>query len=244
MMAYKGIRKTLYWKFIQKDLLQKAAAIHAITASEEARIRELGIQAPTCVVPNGVFLPHEGGALPPDFPKGSIVLFVGRIHPVKGLDVLLEAFARVTYPCTLVVAGPDPDGQWANLKLRVPHAKVVFLGCVDDADLGAVYRRADILVLPSRSEVLGLVTLEAMAHRVPVLISPFCGLSERDLAGAGEIVDLDPNLLARAIEALLANPDRRARMGEAGLQLVRDRYAWDAIGRSLADLYKGLGQAS
>jgi 2-deoxystreptamine N-acetyl-D-glucosaminyltransferase/2-deoxystreptamine glucosyltransferase len=181
----------------------------------------LGAPAPK-VIPGGVDLPdgdrHE--ALPPE------VLYAGRLSPEKGVLELAEAAAGMK----LVVAGDGP------LRGRVPHA----LGFVPREELFSLYRRAAVVVCPSRREGFGVVCLEAMAHGVPVVASAVGGLL--DLVVDGETGLLVPpgdvEALRRALERLLADPALRRRLGEAGRARARSEFSWEAAARKLRSAYE------
>ncbi|MGH3130412.1 MAG: glycosyltransferase, partial [Gaiellaceae bacterium] len=164
------------------------------------------------VIPSGVDLPAEVGeeAEPPE------ILFAGRLSAEKGILELLEAAAGLE----LVVAGDGP------LRDRVHGA----LGMLPHAELEERYRRAAIVVCPSRREGFGVACAEAMAHGRPVVAAAVGGLL--DLVVDGEtgllVPPRDPRALRAALERLLGDRELRRRLGAAGRERVRDRFSWAA----------------
>lgn len=188
---------------------------------------------------------HDGAAaaLRARYGGGPVVLFVGRFRYYKGLPVLLEAMTRV--PGTLVLVG----GGGEETELRRLHARlglgerVRFAGSLDDAGLLAHYRAADVAVLPSTlaAEAFGLVLIEAMASGVPV-VSTELGtgtsfVNQHETTGL-VVPPGDPGALAAALNRLLADPDLRRRMGEAGTRRARELFSAERMVADVLDLYR------
>jgi len=188
---------------------------------------------------------HDGAAaaLRARYGGGPVVLFVGRFRYYKGLPVLLEAMTRV--PGTLVLVG----GGGEEAELRRLHARlglgerVRFAGSLDDAGLLAHYRAADVAVLPSTlaAEAFGLVLIEAMASGVPV-VSTELGtgtsfVNQHETTGL-VVLPGDAGALAAALNRLLADPDLRRRMGEAGTRRARELFSAERMVADVLDLYR------
>lgn len=182
------------------------------------------------------------------------VLFVGRIQPLKGLAVAVEALAESRVPGArlCVVGGPSgPDGP---AELERVRASVRSAGLEDRVDLvepqphhllSTYYRAADVVVVPSRSESFGLVALEAAACGVPVVAAAVGGLSTLVVHGVtGYLVETrDPADYAARIDELLGDPGRRELLGRNAAQGAV-RYAWSTTAGRLRRLYGDLGARS
>jgi glycosyltransferase involved in cell wall biosynthesis len=168
-----------------------------------------------------------------------MILFLGRLHPTKGADKLLDAFTRMMneFPAAkLVVAGPD---EW-NLQAQWQRAgdRVVFPGMISGEEKADALARADLFCLPSSAEGFSNAVLEALANSTAVMLSPQCNFPEVESAGAGVVVEAEVEPMAAKMRELLADPARLRAMGEAGRRLVSEHYSWDAITDCLIELYR------
>ena len=175
-------------------------------------------------------------------PGNKIVLFLGRLHPKKGLDLLLPALARLGGPpATLILAG---DGEAAHVaQLReitgcLPLGdKVRWAGFVGGEEKNLLLQGADLFVLPSRHENFGLSVLEALAAGTPVLISDQVALAREVLkAGVGEVVPLEIDALTQALHRALTRRWNR----ESIRTFVADHYSWERNAATLSELYGSL----
>jgi glycosyltransferase involved in cell wall biosynthesis len=231
--------------------LRGAAALQAITAAEEKQIHRLGFVPPVAIIPNGI-CPETADCLPtpeflthhPELVGKRTILFLGRIHPVKGLDILAQAFGQLvqsrqdTY---LVVAGPDEGGYRGRVEEMLKEAgaldRTVFTGMLRGTKKLAAYAASDIFVLSSYSEVLGISTLEALASALPVIITRQCQFPEVADAGAGLVIDPDAGQLHDALAYLLDHPEEGREMGRRGRRLVIQKYTWDSAADQIKQLY-------
>jgi glycosyltransferase involved in cell wall biosynthesis len=246
--------KRVYLATVGRPLLTRAAAV-IFTAEEERRQAVYSHERPEWIVPVGLDasrferLPAPG-TFRAAFPAigGPFLLFLGRLSPQKGLDLLLAAFQRLlaSHPdLWLVIAGPDYRGYEAEVRemtrsLGLEH-RVVFPGLLDhDAKLAALVD-AERFVLPSYAENFGVVITEALACGLPVVISDKVNI-HRELADAGvaTVVQCTVESVAAGIRASLADNDLRPRMRTMGPAVVRARYTWDAIVPMLIEKYKEL----
>ncbi|MFM9019571.1 MAG: MSMEG_0565 family glycosyltransferase [Actinomycetota bacterium] len=230
---------------------------------------EFGVQAD--VVPNGVEADRFGGCtLSRDeagarmgWPGRTVVLAVGGVQPRKGSRVLLEAFARARGRLPgnplLVVAGgdgffadPSAAAAWEDDAVRLglvvhrgpgapPDADVARIGVVDDDDMPALYRAADVLAFPSTREGFGLVVVEAMAAGLPVVTSDIPVLAEflRDGDDCLMTPVGDSGPLAQALVRLVNDDDLRDRLIASARHTVR-RHTWDEAARRAEDIYAGV----
>jgi glycosyltransferase involved in cell wall biosynthesis len=180
------------------------------------------------------------------FERGPIVLFVGRLHPVKGLQPLLDAWVRVWPSYTnwrLQLVGDDPLGMQPSLERRLrgmlqPDA-VQFLGARSRAELVGLYDRASVFVLPSFTEVMGMANLEAAARGVPILTTKGTGLDLLAPYGAGIVCSSTTASIAAGLETLMGMPEMwRRRMGLAALRMAEEHLKWDRVATQFESLYR------
>ena len=254
-LQHKAWKKRIYMTAILDRMLRNADALHAITPAEKDQITRLGYDTPVIVAPNGID-PAPFDHLPDPteflnrFPalKGKrVILFLGRLNPKKGLDILARSFSAITrrFPDSiLLVAGPDEEGTRQNMEsiLRSEGIldRTVFTGLLTGEDKLAAIACADVFVLSSYSDVLGIAVLEALAARLAVVITEGCEFPEVAEHGAGFVVQASETPVSEAISALLSDDALRAHMGQRGRKLVTERYTWQATASTLTDLYKSL----
>ena len=178
------------------------------------------------------------------FPGERTVLFLSRLHYKKGLDYLgtaFEIFHRALPDVHLVVAGPNQgarDGFSRQIARSGLDGCVHLVGPLYGERKHAALRSAACFCLPSRQEGFSIAILEAMACRLPVVISDACHFPEVAECGAGHVVALDPNEIALALQRVLENGEAGRRMGDAGFQLVQSRYTWPKIAQRCVRAYE------
>ncbi|MCL6509026.1 MAG: glycosyltransferase, partial [Bryobacteraceae bacterium] len=233
--------------------LRGAACLHAVCEAEARAMRAYGLRNPIAVIPNGVDVPREAASSPPPWealvPEGAkVLLYLGRLHHKKGLPNLLRAWNAVRaegagQQWRLVIAGWDQGGHEAELRRLAGEVglagNVVFVGPQFGQDKEASFRRADAFVLPSFSEGLPVVVLEAWAFGLPVVMTPQCNLPEGFQAGAALSVDPEPGSIAAGLRDLFAMSDAERRaMGERGRRLVEERFSWPKIAAQMKQVYE------
>jgi glycosyltransferase involved in cell wall biosynthesis len=253
-MARKGWRKQLHWNLLERHNLGQASAIHAITGEERSHCESL-TKTSVQVIPNGVTLalpvedaPELSVHLPLTLPSTvPVLLFLGRLHPKKGLDLLLQALSQSEQGqhVHLVLAGPDPVGYRAALLEQVNRyhleARVHFPGMVTGLAKRALLARADAFVLPSYSEGFSIAVLEAMAAAKPVIITRRCYFDRVAEVGCGWVVEPTVPGLAAALSAFLkCTPAALTMMGFKGKALVEKEYTWSVVARQMHELYRAL----
>ena len=253
-MAHKRWKKILPWTLYQRADVRRAALIHTTAEQEAQWVRELGFRNPVAEVPLGTDLPDSPAAH--DGPV-KILLFVGRIYPVKGLDLLLKAWAqarRKSADWHLRLVGPDQAGHMEErealgttigLTTRrgaadgAGEADVTFTGPLYGTAKDAAYRMARGLILPSYTENFGGVVIDALAFGLPVLTSVATPWRHLEAARCGQIFALDPEGLAEVLTAFAARSDTERREdGLTGRVLVERDYTWEAVGRRMAEAYR------
>jgi glycosyltransferase involved in cell wall biosynthesis len=172
--------------------------------------------------------------LPPDAP---VCLFMGRLHPRKGVDVLVRAFQQAAVPnARLVIAGPD-EGMLAALQPLL-DSRIIVTGYLEGAERLAAYAAADVFCLPATGEGLSMAALEALAAGLPAVLSPGCNLPEVAQAGAGRVVAPQVTPLAATLREVLLDSTLRASMSAAARALVRERFTWEQVGAALEAVYQ------
>ena len=252
-MANSALKKRVMWRAFQGRALHEARCLHALCEAELTAMRDLGLTNPIAVVPNGVNLSDFAdlpapAAFDDAFPSARdrrVLLFMARLHPKKGLVPLLQAWKSVAPAFAdwlLVIAGPDEGGHRAQLEQIVADAglenAVLFTGMLDGALKRAALARAQTFVLPSHSEGFSIAILEAMAARLPVLLTPGCHFP--DAVDAGAALEAQPQVeaLGEALRQLLAqSEDERAQMGARGYELVARKYTWERVATNWKRLY-------
>jgi glycosyltransferase involved in cell wall biosynthesis len=236
-------------------LVRSACTAWHYTSEAEARASWPGDGSPQFVLPNGI--EPEEYALErsqaravvaetwPAVAMAPYVLFLGRLHPKKRLDLLLEAFlARAPEPYRLVVAGPDETGLWEPLSARLlrdpsKRRRCIRVSTVTGRAKAALLAGAALFALPSEHENFGVAALEALAAGTPALISPRVDLAAAvEAAGLGFLTTLDAAALGACLARVLADRDGLAAIGERARCRVREEYAWARIAQDLERRYE------
>lgn len=246
-MKQKPVRKRVFWLVSGRKMLERSAAVHYTAQAEKEATEGFLRLNHGRVIPLGV---EASEAAPSDdlaqwFPalaRQQYVLFLSRLDPKKGLDLLIESFVSLVRrsefgPWRLVIAGDGPREYVAALKEKAANShRIVFTGWVEGEQKEALLRNASLLALPSRQENFGFCVLEAMARRVPVLLSPQVNLArEIKAADAGWIVERDE--LTAGLAAALADENQRVQRGRAA-HVFAQRYSWKKTAADLIDLYE------
>ncbi|RZU38962.1 glycosyltransferase [Edaphobacter modestus] len=244
-------KKIIYSALFEKANVEGAACLHALTRAEAEDYRRFGSTRPVAVIPNGVFIPEKNSSdlfisKYPALKNKKILLFLGRIHYKKGLDILIESWAELSakWPeAHLVIAGPDFEETKSKLEARINQLNLVrdvtFTGMLRGDLKWSAMAAADCFVLPSYSEGLSVSILEAMGMGLPVIISNRCNLPEVSQADAGWVIEPRQSALTSALAEWLSNStERNKEIGNEGSQLVARRYNWSIITQQFTELYQ------
>ena len=232
-------------------ILRDATAVEALQESEANQCRQLGVEDYRIrIIPNAIrlvdyeSLPEEGtfrrkyGLEQEDI----VILSLGRIHKVKGLDLLLDAFFDISPElpeAKLVIAGPD-DGFLSVLEKKIEDAqignRVTFTGPLYGRAKLAAYRDADVFVMPSRYDIFGLTVLEASACGTPVIVTDRCGIADV-VKKYGLVVEYDAKQLRDALLSVLENDAKRQELAEKVKDLVQKEFRLDRVIEKVEEMY-------
>jgi glycosyltransferase involved in cell wall biosynthesis len=246
-------KKRLYHALLGRRLTSKAARVIATSTLERDDLVFDGVPPEHIVVrPNGLDLeefrelPSRGTfrgrqGTPSHVP---LILFLGRLTPVKRPELVIDALAMQTdTSAQAVFVGPDEDGTRAKLERRaadrgVGH-RVVCTGPMYGREKLEVLVDADVLALPSESENFGNVALEALACGLPVVLSDRCGFAPEVDGRAGYAVPPEPTLLAEALGRVLGDRGMRERVARVG-PAIAARYSWENVGAQMEEIYQAV----
>jgi poly(glycerol-phosphate) alpha-glucosyltransferase len=281
-------KKKLALFFYEQEHLQNAACIRALCESEARAIRTFGLKNPICIVPNGIDVPEIGNQKTESRkqpwagyvePGRKVLLYLGRIHPKKGLANLIRAWSKIqkaengkqkAEEWVLAIAGWDQGGhedelkrlatelgiQWADVRTGGTTGQqdngttgpqsvvsgrwsVIFLGPQFNVAKATCYRNCDAFILPSFSEGLPMVILEAWAYGKPVLMTPQCNLPEGFAAGAAIRIEPNEESLAQGLHTLFQSSISDLQStGARGRALVAGRFAWPKIATEMKSVYE------
>ena len=254
----------------ERENLQTADCLHSLTVSGAEAIRQIGLKNPICIIPNGVSLPEANVVDDRISAKTKTLLFLGRIHPKKGLRELIQAWNEIrrdrSIPAwQLAIVGWEQNHHLRELKeladvFGITHhswsatdfsvamkagldAKGVihFVGEAYNQDKEDILRRSDAFILPSFSEGMPMSVLEAWSYRLPAIITPFCNLQNALTRNAAIEVQPEFRSISVGIRKLTAMSNgERRAMSMNGLRLVEEEYSRSRVAREFLDVYRWL----
>lgn len=250
-LKFRSLKKRLYITAIERPMMRQATTLLALTQAEVDSYRALGVETPCRVIPNGVDLvgrpPSRVRAVNSRFlfsPDDLVILFMARLHPIKGADRLIRAFMQIQWrfpDAKLVMAGPDEWGIVEKYQREIKHQgleeRILFPGMVMGEAKQELLARADLFCLPSDGEGFSMAVLEALANSTAVLLSPGCHFPEVETAGVGRVVAADSGAVTKALGELLEDKNQLQDMGRRGREFVIGHYSWDTIIDELIDAY-------
>ncbi|GAC1355886.1 MAG: glycosyltransferase [Acidobacteriaceae bacterium] len=250
-LTNKRLKKKIYAALFERANVRGSACLHALTHAEARDYRRFGATGPIAVIPNGVTVPNSADpalflAQHPALQGKKILLFLGRIHYKKGLDLLIQAWSRLAanYPeAHLVLAGPDFEGTRASVEKLIQEkqlsSSVLFTGMLRNELKWSALAAAQGFVLPSYSEGLSVSVLEAMGLGLPVIVTEQCNLPEVKELEAGWQIQSEAEQLTSAIREFLSNSaEANSEIGSRGRNLVLTRYNWSTVSERMAELYR------
>ncbi len=250
-LRQKAIKKWIYFQTIERRIIRHAAAIHYTTQMEKELDALHKFKNPSFIVPNGFDI-SEFSSSKNDFKNNLendkiLITFLGRLHKVKKLDLLIKAISTEALKdkiFVLMLAGPDGGEERYLRQLAISlgvDRKIRFLGMIDAKERNNLLAASNLLVLTSEDENFGNAAVEAMLSGVPVLVSDHVGICREILAdGAGVVVPIEVEAVAGALVKLLSDPEGLRVMGEAAVESARRRYDIDLVARQMATAYEDI----
>lgn len=248
------IKKKFARLLVENKNISNSSCIHALCHSEYVSIRKCGFHNPICVIPNGVSLPGNSHyPYPQKFPQDTmgkkILLYLGRIHPKKGIENLVRAWGRIkseepsiSENWCFVIAGWGQDGHEKYLEKYAQDSQfqdIHFIGPQFDRNKESVYFHSDAFIIPSYSEGLPMVVLEAWSHKLPVLMTPECNIPEGFEMNAAIKINTDENSIYEGLYTIFSMNDcLRKKIGLNGYSLVKSKFSWTEISMQFQDVYK------
>jgi len=246
-------KKNLWWRFFDAPLYNNANAVVALTKAEVDHLRNKDVRTPITVIPNGVEQdPDKEKAcveklteIRPELVPCQYFLFLGRLDPIKGIDLLMKAYARLIQGIQeplprLVIAGPSHKNYMDQLQALHKNLglgdKVLFTGIVQGAGKWSLLKYAKAFVLASLGEGLPMTALEALSIGTPVILSKECYLPEVSEWAAGLEIDPQINSIEKALKWAIENPDEHKEMSQKGIEMVGKTFSWEKVAQQTIDL--------
>lgn len=242
-MRHKALLKQPFWQLLQKPALQRCHCLHAASHFEYENIRNVGLHTAVAVIPHGVDLPN----LSASHQRIKRVVFLSRIDPVKGLDLLIPAWTEIASQFSdweLVIAGPLKGayaGSIQSLARDIRAPRVNFTGEVLGEAKRSLLSSASLFVLPTYSENFGIAVAEALAHGVPVITTTETPWTELDSKQCGWSITPDQKALREALREALSLPlPALHQMGRKGRNWMQQDYSWPHVAKMMLQTYEWL----
>lgn len=233
-------KKFFAWHFYQKHVLRMTDIFHATSEREAKHIRKFFKQSNIITLPNGIEIPNDRGSVS----KDNTFLYIGRIHPKKGLSLLLDAWFQFSKTCddwNLVICGPDEVGELERLKRKIEKLRlnrVSLLSPKYGQEKWDLYRRAKVFVMPTFGENFGMTVAESLSVGTPCICStgaPWSGLIDNK---CGWWIERDVDSFVDAMMSAVNLSDAEMKtMGENGLTWMNQEFNWRNIARKMLQEY-------
>lgn len=249
-------KKKLALVAYEKENLSRATCLHCCSEQEYNSLRQFGLKQPIAIIPNGIDLESSNNTGDSIrfrnkyniLNQSRILLYLSRVHPIKGLPLLINAISQIAESFedwVLVIAGIDENGHESELKQMVTRLglreRIKFIGPLFGEDKTDAFTSADLFILPSHSENFGVVVIEALYHGVPVITTK--GTPWKELADyqCGWWTDVDSTDIANKLtQAIKLSPKALKEMGRKGKCLVETKYSWKRAAELSIELYEWL----
>lgn len=241
------LKKKLAMALYQYNDLAKASCIHATAPMEAENIRKLGFKNPIAVISNGIDISEFPIPDSKQAKEKHTLLFLSRIHPKKGIELLIEAWQQldvnIRQNWTVQIAGNGEPDYIASLQRLIESRKldkeITIVGPLFGVDKLKAYQQADLFVLPTYSENFGIVVAEALACGVPVITTKGTPWEELNTLNAGWWIDIGVEPLAENLrQAMQLTDAERQQMGMKGRKLVEENYSIESVASKMIQLYQ------
>ena len=253
---YKYIKK-IFWHSFQKQIFKNASCIHVTEFNEYQAVRNLGINTPVAIIPNGVELDEFKIKIDKQYAREKLnlkkgkkyILFISRIHPKKGLEYLVSTWSKLAYQYNnwdMIIAGPVDDKVYFDRIKRIINnanldERVLVTGMLNQNERLNAYFASDLFVLPSHTENFGIVIAEAMAAGLPVITTTGTPWKEINDNSCGWWIDLfAENIKNALIDAFMFTEKDLQLLGENGRNLIFKKYSWIEQTEKMIAVYKWL----
>lgn len=233
--------KLIFNMMLQKKTLKNVSFFHATSMAEYKDIRKLNYNQPVIVIPPGVKIPKIKSKKNND---RKTLIYLSRIHPIKGLETLITAWSRLEKKFTqwdLKIYGTGDKKYISKIKnysLKLNNKRVFFNEAVYGDEKNFVLQNSDLFVLPTFSENFGIVVAEALANATPVIVSKGAPWDDLDSKGAGWWIDIGLNPLTKKLsESMKLSKLDLKIMGDKGRDWMRQEYSWDSISLKFLKTY-------
>jgi glycosyltransferase involved in cell wall biosynthesis len=237
--------KSVWEKLCNLMCDRERVVLHVTSDAERSESLERIKNAGAVVIPNGIDLP-ESLCHDRESNETLRLLYLGRLHPIKGIENLLRAVSKSNREVRLSICGrgePDYEHELRTIVNDLGlESRVTFQGQVEGRAKDEQFRDADLCVVPSFKENFCVVVAESLAHEVPVIASQGTPWQRLDEMGCGLCVENDADSLTRAIDRAALMPLRE--MGRRGRDWMKREYAWPAIAQQMADQYLAMIRAT
>ena len=245
------LKKQLYLKIIEKANLDRSSSIHLTSKQEQQELKYLNLKTNSFIVPHGLSISDRiteaNNKLRAKFqlPQDPVILFLSRIHPKKGLHLLIPALGKVQPQFTFILAG-EGDRAYEQeidnlLQKQNLNSRTIKTGFVSGEDKNLLLQGADLFTLTSYSENFGVAVLEALAAGTSTLTTPGVALSEiLEKENLGYVTELDIDIIASNIEYILSHLKEAKEKGDRASQFVRENYTWDTIALKMIEIYENV----
>jgi len=243
-----ALKKRLIGFLYENKNLRKADCIHALCQSEYESIRAFGLKNPVAIIPNGTTIP--GWKRVYEEKEKKTMLFLGRIHPKKGLKEFIMAIhfinqhnSTLLNNWTFIIAGWSQEGHQEYLQKLISEYKLnvffEFTGALYGEQKERALKEASVFILPSYSEGMPMAVLEAWAYSLPVLMTEFCNLPDGFISNAAFKIDVEPKLMSEQLEIFFNLPKSLIEeLGKNGFHLIEKNYSWNIIAKKMVQLYE------
>lgn len=254
--SHRAFKKSVAWRLFEQNHFGTASCINVNSEQEMENLRELGIQGPVCVVPNGVSIPAiappgegEARAIWADaWPEDrKVLLYLSRVHPKKGLIPLLRAWSKAqslsrSHGWSLAIVGWDEDGFGKEINREIRNLdiqdSVVWFGPAFGECKSTAFRQATAYILPSFSEGFPMTVLEAWSYGLPVLMTPECNMTfGYEVGAATKILPTENSIFEALLNLFKADQFMLKAQGEIGRKMVEDSFSWRQASIDLLRVY-------